>query len=378
MDRVAAFFAEKTPRRLLAVALFLTILYLFQHLAILLVFFVTFQRSMEFLVALLQKRAGMPRKRAVLATIALVVATIGVLAYLGIGRSVHAFTTMHERLPERIERLKEHPLFETLREHVGDTDRIVEGAKHYSHEAVGMASEIGHFFLHVLIGFILAVVFLLEGHEIDEFWAKVEERSIFGTMGRWLKFVADSVVVTVQLQFIVAAFNTVLTLPVLLIIGVPHVGGLMLLIFVSALVPVIGNIVSGAVLCLFAYQAKGWLGVGVFLVLTFILHKVESYYLNPRLTGRHVKLPGFLLIVCLIGCEHLFGFKGLFLSFPILFVCAHIRSEWLDEDAGPKASPLVLSDNPEQMLAVAGPISASGLELQSRRDESDVVGKEPE
>ncbi|AKU99707.1 hypothetical protein AKJ09_06371 [Labilithrix luteola] len=54
----------------------------------------------------------------------------------------------------------------------------------------------------------------------------------------------------------------------------------------------------------------------------------------PRLTARHVKIPGFLLIVSLLACEHVFGFKGLFLSFPILFVAGRIRTEFLEEDAG--------------------------------------------
>jgi predicted PurR-regulated permease PerM len=153
----------------------------------------------------------------------------------------------------------------------------------------------------------------------------------------------------VQLQLIVAACNTAMTLPVLLILGVPKIGPLMVLIFVSALVPVVGNIVSGTVLCLLAYQVKGWFGVGIFAALTFVLHKIESYYLNPRLTARHVKIPGFLLIVSLIACEHLFGFTGLFLSFPILFVAGRIRSDFREEDAGVASSPIDLSDSPDQL-----------------------------
>lgn len=368
-DRVQRFLSEKTPRHLLAIAMFVGVLFLFRHLAILLVFFVTFERAMAFIAAQLVERAHWPRKRAVLVTIAGVVAVVGGLGWLGVGTSLHTFAAMHERVPERIAMLKEHPLFETLRERVGDTDRIVEGAKHYSGEAVTMVGEVGHFFLDVLIGFILAVVFLLERVEIEHFWEKVDARSIFGTMARWLGHLADAIIVTVQLQFIVAACNTLLTLPVLLLIGVKHVGGLMLLIFVSALVPVIGNLVSGAVLCLFAYQAQGWLGVGAFIGLTFVLHKVEAYYLSPRLTARHVKLPGFLLIISLIACEHLFGFKGLFLSFPILFVAGRIRREFVEEDAGVATSPIVLSDSPDQLaMSQVGPISASGLELESRRD----------
>jgi hypothetical protein len=153
--------------------------------------------------------------------------------------------------------------------------------------------------------------------------------------------------------------------PVLLLLGVPNVGALMLLIFVSALVPVIGNIVSGVTLSLLAYQQKGWVGVGIFVGLTFVLHKIESYYLNPRLTSRHVKMPGFLLIVSLIACEHLFGFTGLFLSFPILFVAGRVRADFLEEDGLATSSPIDLSDSPDQLPVApsAEPPSASGMEL---------------
>jgi hypothetical protein len=153
-------------------------------------------------------------------------------------------------------------------------------------------------------------------------------------------------------------------------------------------VPVIGNIVSGTVLCLLAYQANGWVGVGVFVALTFILHKVESYYLSPRLTARHVKIPGFLLIVSLLACEHVFGFKGLFLSFPILFVAGRIRGEFLEEDAivSSASSPIVLTDSPDQLPGHHSDVygdaeKPTGLELERAHVTLDSVRpgpKEPE
>ena len=82
-----------------------------------------------------------------------------------------------------------------------------------------------------------------------------------------------------------------------------------------------------------AFQVKGWLGVGIFVVLTFVLHKIEAYYLNPRLTARHVDLPGFVLILSLLAWEHLLGFAGLFVSFPVLYLIGKIRSEFREEDA---------------------------------------------
>jgi predicted PurR-regulated permease PerM len=385
MDRVAAFLSEKTPRRFVAIASFVGVLYLFRHLALLLVFFVTFERLLGWGSRTLHAKTGMGRKKALLALVAVIAMLLGAGAWLGIGKTIRTVSDVQESFPDRLAELKENPLLVKVQEQIGGTEKIIEGIKHYAGDALSAASAIGHFFVYVLIGFILALVYVLEEDEIAEFWEKVDTRSLAGTLGRWLGHVADSTIVTVQLQLVVAGFNTVTTLPVLLILGVQHVGPLMVLIFVSALVPVIGNIVSGAVLCLLAYQAKGWLGVGIFVALTFILHKVESYYLSPRLTARHVKIPGFLLIVSLLACEHLFGFKGLFLSFPILFVAGRIRGEFLEEDAivSTAGSPLVLSDNPEQLPGhhadrysdVEGP---TGFELERARVPLDSVRPAPD
>ncbi len=376
MDRVADFFSQRTPRRLLALCAFGTVIYLFRHLAILLVFFVTFERALGWSARTLSARTGLSRKKCVLIVLAVIAAVLGVLAWLGIGKTVRTFTAMQETFPERLAQLREHPLVVRLEEQIGGMEKLVEGAKHYSGSAITAANAVGHFVIHVVMGFVLALVYVLEEDELAAFWSRVDRRSITGTLARWLGHVADATVVTVQLQLIVAACNTLMTLPVLLIIGVPNVGALMLLIFVSALVPVIGNIVSGVTLSLLAYQQKGWLGVGLFVSLTFILHKIESYYLNPRLTARHVKMPGFLLIVSLIACEHLFGFKGLFLSFPILFVAGRIRTDFLEEDSGSASSPIDLTDDPGQLATSRrslAPISASGVELDTTRVRPAVV-----
>ena len=370
MDRVASFLTEKTPRRAIAVAAFLVVLYLFADLAVLLVFFVTFERALGFLSRTLATRAKLTQKKALLAIVALFVALLGILGWLGVGSTIRAVHREHSTFPNRLAELRENPLVIRAHEQFGGTERIVKAIEGYSERAMGAAEAVGHIFVYVLIGFILALVYSLEREEIREWWEHIDHRSLSGTIGRWMGHVADSAIVTVQLQLVVAAFNTITTLPVLLILGVPHVGPLMVLVFVSALVPVVGNLVSGTVLALLAYQQKGWLGVGIFAALTFILHKIESYYLSPRLTARHVKMPGFVLIVSLLLCEHKFGFKGLFLSFPILFVASRIRGEWLEEDAltGSVTSPLVLGDSPDQLpvLGQSSPASLpTGIELET-------------
>src|SRR5215831_4545792 len=149
MDRVGAFLAEKTPRRVVATLVFVGLLYLFRHLAILLLFFVTFERALGFLTHTFEERAKLPRKQSLLLSLVSVLTAVGLLAWLGVGKSIRAYTTMHQAFPERIAELREHPLFEKLHEHVGGTERIVEGAKHYASNALGAAEAIGHFFIYI-------------------------------------------------------------------------------------------------------------------------------------------------------------------------------------------------------------------------------------
>jgi predicted PurR-regulated permease PerM len=335
MDRVGAFFKERTVRRVVAIGVFLALVVLFRGLLPLLVFFVAFERSLGAASRFLAQRTKLPRKTSLALLLTFGLGAIAIFAGLGLGRGAHYLGSMRDSFPEKIAAARESGLYHRFREQVGDPDKLVEGAKHYAGDALHYASAIGHILVYSTVGLILAVVYLLEEEDLTALYRSIDPRSLIGTVFRWLGHVCDAVVVTVQLQLVVAACNTILTLPVLLLLRIPHVPSLMVLIFVSGLVPVVGNFVSGVVLGVLAYHAQGWLGVALFVALTAILHKVESYYLNPRLTSRHVRLPGFVLIVSLLAWEHLLGFVGLFVSFPFLFVASRIRAELRAEEMPP-------------------------------------------
>ncbi len=291
------------------------------------IFFVSFERVISVPAELLAARTRVPRKSAVGLVALLVLTALVAIGAVATFRVVHLGGELRRWLPERIESLRELPLYQELRSRLPDADRVLEGARQYATSALAYLEALGHILLYSVIGFILAVVFALERYELDEFVHRVSPSSLVGTLLRWLHHVADALVVTVQFQLVVAGCNALLTLPVLIIVGLHHWVGLMLMIFVSGMVPVVGNFVAGAVLTALAYQAHGVVGAAVLVALTFVLHKMESYYLNPRLASRHVHLPGFVLIVSLVCWEHLLGIPGLFLSFPFLFVANRIKKE---------------------------------------------------
>jgi predicted PurR-regulated permease PerM len=336
MDRVGDFLREKTVRRVVAVALFALALGAFRPLFLMFVFFVAFERALAASSGFVQTRLRLKPRASVLVVLGVLAAIVSVGLLVGVERVARAVVSARDTFPHRLEAIRESDLYLRAREHLPDADRVVDSLQHHAEDALHFVAALGHLVAYATIGLILA------------FHRTLAPRSLIGTLVRWFEHAADAIAVTIQLQLIVALFNTVTTLPVLLLLGVHHVVALMILVFFSALVPVVGNFVSGVVLSLLAFGAKGWWGVGIFVVLTFVLHKIEAYYLNPRLTARHVKLPGFVLIVSLLAFEHLFGFVGLFLSFPFLFVAGRIRTEWRAEDEasaalapepGPPAEP---------------------------------------
>ncbi len=336
MDRLGDFFRERTARRLLAIAIFLALIVLFREMFALVAMFVAAQAVFGGATRFVVSRTKWPRKRSFLVVLAVFVVVLGVSAAFGATSVLHSMRHSQKTLPHLIEEIQQNPLVIQAREHLPDTSKLVERARDYSETAIHFVSMVGHLAMHALIAVILAVIYTLEEEELHELFEKVDPGTIMGTIMRWLGYLAEAIRITIQLQVVVAAVNTVLTLPVLLLLGIHHIPALMILIFVAALVPVVGNIISGAVLSLLAYQAKGMLGIGVFVALTFVLHKIEAYYLNPRLTSKHVHLPGFAIVVSLIAWEHLLGFVGLFVSFPFLFVASKIRGEMIRASEHPK------------------------------------------
>ena len=151
MDRVADFLSEKTPRRLLSLCAFVGILYVFRHLAILVVFFVSFERGLTWCARHVATRMGLTRKKSVLIVLAVIVVVLGLLSWLGIGRSIRTFGVMHETFPAKLATLRENPLVERIEDQIGGTEVIIEKAKHYAGHAVEAATAVGHFLVFILI-----------------------------------------------------------------------------------------------------------------------------------------------------------------------------------------------------------------------------------
>lgn len=351
-------------RRLFALLIFLALIIGFRHLALVGVTFIVLARSLGFLGGFLGARFGKDARTGVLALLLIAGGVIGLLVW----GTFHLGT----RYIEQIQALRSgRPLTELLAELQTRVmgrlpswlplDDIKEKAPELVQPVLGYLRATGRGLLHVLLGLILAIIYLLDRKPVDHMLRSLPEESLLGSLRRYFGFLGEAVVLTITVQVVVAVVNTLLTLPILIVLRLPHLLGFTLLIFFSSLVPVVGNLVSGAALIAASYVYKGPWAVVFFVLTTFVLHKIEAYYLNPRLAARHVALPSFMLIVSLILFEHAFGLVGLFLSFPALYVGLNVIADLRG----------AASSTPGELVAV------ESLVITDERPAVDTVGPAP-
>jgi predicted PurR-regulated permease PerM len=327
-----AYMTDRNVQRTFVLLVFVGLVVFFRQLLLLFVFFVVFQRTLALLGGHLARVTRLKFSHAVLiVTVALVAALGGALAGAVLVLRHHA-----HRLVAGVDAIIAVIRSSALYKHAHSAgmhftaDDLLAHARHHAGEAVHYAETVGRSLLYVIIAMIFSVVFLLERDDLEAWRARMPIESMPRTLLRYIGHLADAVAITLKLQVIVAIVNALVTLPILLLLRLPGIPALVAMLLITGLIPVVGGPTAGAVLMILAFVTRGPVGLIIFVASTFVLHKIESYYLNPRLTARHVKLPGFVIITSLVLFEHAFGIRGLFLSFPCLYVAAKIREGWVD------------------------------------------------
>lgn len=186
-----------------------------------------------------------------------------------------------------------------------------------------VGAQVGRGFLHALIGMVIGSLIALgevakAGSRGPLTEALTERSRNLGEAFRRIVFA----------QVRISALNTTLTalyLAVLLpLLGVklPLVKTLIVLTFITGLLPVIGNLISNTVIVVvsMSYSASAALGALLFLVL---IHKLE-YFLNARIVGSEIKARAWELLLAMLVMEAAFGMAGL-IAAPIYY--AYLKEE---------------------------------------------------
>ncbi|AZS16175.1 AI-2E family transporter [Paenibacillus lutimineralis] len=200
------------------------------------------------------------------------------------------------------------------------------------------ATDIGQWSLNLFIAIILSLFFLLEKEKVTNFTSKFKESRLSGLFVE-LEFFGKKFVHSfgkvIEVQFLIALVNSLISTIFLWIFGFPNLFALGIMIFLLGLIPVLGVIISLIPLCAIAFKIGGLVKIIYVLIMIAIVHAAETYVLNPKFMSNKTHLPIFYTFLILLVSEHFFGVWGLIVGVPVFMFLLDVL-EVPVEDISPK------------------------------------------
>ncbi|MEO5720672.1 MAG: AI-2E family transporter [Chthoniobacterales bacterium] len=123
-------------------------------------------------------------------------------------------------------------------------------------------------------------------------------------------------------QLIISAINATLTAIFVFAVGLPYGSLVIILTFVCGLIPIVGNLLSNAIIIGIAFTVSPRLAGWAFLFL-IVIHKLE-YFLNSRIIGGRLDHPMWLMLLSMLIGERLMGISGVVLA-PVILSFAKLE-----------------------------------------------------
>jgi len=181
-------------------------------------------------------------------------------------------------------------------------------------------------FAHVLLGMVIGGMTALHSFKGVEEWP-----ALSAALHNRLKVLSESFYKVVFAQAKISTLNTILTAIYLAVIlplcGVhlPMMTMLIIFTFVAGMLPVVGNLISNAVIVVISLGVSPAVG-GASLVFLVLVHKLE-YFTNAKIVGGEVHARAWELLCAMIVMEAIFGIGGM-VAAPIVY--AWLKSELKD------------------------------------------------
>ncbi len=171
-----------------------------------------------------------------------------------------------------------------------------------------------------LIGLVVAVSMFLSGRWGTEADVQATPDSVYATvvreLGRRVRTFYRSFSRVIGAQIIISTINTALTSMFLLWNGFHYTTTLIALTFICGLLPIIGNLISNALIVGVAFATSPRLAL-IALIYLVVIHKLE-YFLNSKIIGDRIKNPMWLTLLGIVIGEKLMGVPGMILAPVVL------------------------------------------------------------
>ena len=190
----------------------------------------------------------------------------------------------------------------------------------YLGNVVNYIKMLGKWLEIILFVLLLSFFYLIQKKKVVQFTEKFRDSKISWAYKEFHYFgnkFTSSFGKVIEVQLLIAVFNTVFTIVGLWILGFPYLFALTIMVFLLSLIPVAGVIISFIPIGIIGYQIGGFTLVLWSILMILVVHAMETYFLNPRLYASKTKLPMFYTFIILIFSQHYLGIWGLIIGIPI-------------------------------------------------------------
>jgi predicted PurR-regulated permease PerM len=126
---------------------------------------------------------------------------------------------------------------------------------------------------------------------------------------------------------LVASFNAIVVGLGALALGVPLAGTIAVVTLVTAYIPFIGAVISGAFAVIIALGSEGSQTAVIMLVIVILANGLLQNIVQPIAFGATLGLNPLVVLIVTIGAGSLFGMVGLVLAAPLTSAAVHIRRQ---------------------------------------------------
>ncbi len=191
----------------------------------------------------------------------------------------------------------------------------------------GAGKDFARALVHILIGMVVGSLLAL-----SEAITTSGRRPLAAALAERTERLSRSFRRVVFAQVWIAAVNTTLTglylavvLP-LLDVSLPLTKTLIAVTFVCGLLPVVGNLISNAIIVVVSLSNSLFVAIGSLTYLV-VIHKLE-YFLNARIIGSRIRARAWEMLIAMLVMEAAFGLAGL-IAAPIYY--AYLKDELQDK-----------------------------------------------
>lgn len=135
-------------------------------------------------------------------------------------------------------------------------------------------------------------------------------------VGKLTNAVIERVGIFVGSQILIAAMAGVFVVLLTSILGMPSPIAIGMIVFVVALIPLIGHFIGSGVVTLIAFTQSPLIGLIAFVA--YVLYvQIENYVVTPRIMKRTLSVPGAVTIISALIGSSLLGLVGGLLAVPV-------------------------------------------------------------